>query len=133
MCMIINFEKTNRALNRKKTVIRYKVLGATKDGKTLKSAIYSDFHWKRGMNKAKGTHRGVAEVVGGAIHVYTNRKAALNWLYDKDPECIVKVECDPRDLIAVGNDGDEAYKQVKLPKEEYNRAIKEIKELIKIG
>lgn len=114
--------------NKPKSNFGYKVVAATEDKTIFHSPYISDFKWE--LNKwkrAKGKLGDGSVIYGGAIHVFTNFKTALDeykfwteldeykfWTGMRGGRALVRVEL--RGFIANGADNDAAWKQARITK-----------------
>lgn len=152
MCLNVDVKATKEAKKEQGVVKRYKILLlATNDSYSadlfflgadnlnlpgrsfLVKALYSVFFhhlWKIGINKPYFWQSQSFEnkIFGGVIHVYVNKPDNIIKQYPYPPAyAIVEVECNRKHLVAVGVDGEdcktEAYSEVTLTQEEYNRVM----------
>jgi len=126
MCLFIDRKKTTKAKkNKTGKVVRWKVLRSD----SCLNSMCKSHTWKPGYNKSDRQTLGLSmdENIFGRVdkgfHVSTSRAMARTWLFYNCSR-LVKVVCYNKDLVAVGNDGDEVYTRVFLSKDEYNDALK---------
>ena len=135
MCLYIDKTKTNKAKkNKTGKVVRWKVVTRSYFGVVIDflHSVMKVFTWKIGWNQSdrKNNYLSADEsdirIINHGIHVFTTRKIARSWCGHDGVrgDRIVKIICYNKDLVAVGNQHDEVYMKVFLPKDEHDSAVK---------
>lgn len=129
--MCLSYSKTaTKELRRTKheTIIAYKVVCYSSYLNRLCSPIYGHMRWIRYWNisdrkstRLLSIERNSSQVYHG-IHVYLSKSEATKNRY-VDRIAVIKIKCDPKDLVAVNEDKTQAvFTKVYLPRKEFDRA-----------
>lgn len=116
MCLTINHDETaNAKKEENRTVTRWKVLRYTGQTKGWRSIHFLDYFWVIGENIAVRCPDDHPDLQKSGIHVY---KCYLDAAFDiRCHEYVVAVQCELKDLIAIGThvftqDQQEVYSKV---------------------
>jgi len=129
MCLTINKEatrkfKTRKNVNPKVTV--YKMLKYVYSIRSFEKELVTPFQRQKikagwleaiGEPEIKPNWHDEDAIHGGAIHVFQKKREVLT------PNLLVKCWAYRKDLVAVGCDGDLAFKKIYIPQKELDAAV----------
>jgi len=142
MCLSVDLRRTRlakRASASRKPVTRFKRVKVefTQNGELRIKSQHFSHQWKPGFHHCGRGQMPVVDEkhnsrdIERAIHVFTTKSRATPTGGESMSSVVLQVECFPEDLIAVGRNGtEEAYMQVYLTKEEYDRIITKYTKLL---